>query len=306
MIFFVKTPLGRTISLDISASTTIADIIKILVDKEDEVNNIFLVASGKKLMDTDEIIVNEEDRTAYIYSAQSQAQLSLSDVTMHMVNSSYLDSYGSDTTFLDKTTNLWQQNKISLIVVIANTTIAIAILIATFYPSTGIPIGSALAINLLTIAGGLIVIAGILLLKICFNELNLSSTESTLPQGWESTGGICQRYIMLDHGGVLNGEIYNGDINQLDQNDLILNKVDHDSHMVLKNGVIILQQLSELATNHNFRIVFHSKNHKADQQRVWQQIKNAAILKNVQPPPLFAMVSMMPISIQISPLNHHQ
>lgn len=303
MKLFIKTMTGKTISLDIFESTTIADIKTSLVtEKGYNFNTTSLVANGKTLIDTDEVIVNQ-DGTAYIYSAQSQSRLNLLDnsIGIYLVNRSsslHLTPDISDTvpiaTTFNNSTSLWQRNKLSLIIASASAVGAAAIVIAVLFPPTYITISSTFALALLMIAGSLTVIAGILLFKICLNERHLHSTENTtlppLPRGWQLADGICQRYLMLDHGGVLDGELYNGDIDALDANDLVLNEVCPGLHMVLKNGVTILQQLSDLTINHHFKLAFHSKNHEDDQQRVWQQIKDAAALKNAPLPLLFAMV----------------
>jgi hypothetical protein len=294
---------GQTIDLDVFESTTIADIkYRLAMERGWNLDTVSLIANGKKLVDTDEVIVNTGG-TAYIYSAKSHSQLNLlcNSIGIYLVNktSSLNPNPGeSNITSLavisdNSISSLLQRNKFSLIIAGASIIGATAIVLAVLFPPTGMVIGGTLAISFLITAACLAIIAGIVLFKICLSEQyqNLPETNDMndlsppLPSGWHSS-----RYLMIDHGGVLDGEIYEGDIGLLNENDLVLNEISPDLSMVLKNGVIILRQLSDLVTHHHFRLVFHSKNHEDDQQRVWQQIKDAVTAKKIQLPPLFAMV----------------
>ena len=97
------------------------------------------------------------------------------------------------------------------------------------------------------------------------------------------------RYIMLDHGGVLSGEPYEGDIDALSQDDLVLSEIYPGASMVLRDGVKILNCLSDLVSNHECKLVFHSKNRGPEQCLLWEQISTAAREKGIAIPEVYAM-----------------
>lgn len=96
-------------------------------------------------------------------------------------------------------------------------------------------------------------------------------------------------YIMLDHGGVLSGEPYVGNIEMLHQDDLVLSEVYPGMSMVLRDGIKILNYLSDLVHSHDCKLVFHSKNKEVDQCLLWRQISIAAGEKGVVIPEVCAM-----------------
>lgn len=93
---------------------------------------------------------------------------------------------------------------------------------------------------------------------------------------------------MLDHGGVLDGEITDpGSIDY--KNDLVLEKFEWGGVQVLKNGVRILSNINQLVDKYDYQVVFHSKNCQDDQIRVLRQLQAACQLKGVKFPQVFAM-----------------
>jgi hypothetical protein len=94
------------------------------------------------------------------------------------------------------------------------------------------------------------------------------------------------KYLMLDQGGVLDGTI----TNQVNDNDLLLNKIDGIGFQVLQHGVEIVKQLNELVNNHNYQIVLHSKNLEIGQLELLQKLNIACNAKGIVFPRVTAMV----------------
>lgn len=95
------------------------------------------------------------------------------------------------------------------------------------------------------------------------------------------------KYLMLDHGGVLDGEM---SLNP-GPNDLILSDLGEGVQNILKDGVSIVQNLHTLVNEHGYHIVFHSKNRENDQLRILEQLHRACKAKNI----LFPTVEAMPV-----------
>lgn len=230
--------------------------------------------------------------------------------------------------FLSLSYDLWRRNQVNFIGLLSSTVGAAAIVFSVLFSPKNVAIKNTLDIRLLTTAGGLSLVATFFLLKIIYKEWHVSPearsqnreagnqsvsmNQLTLPRGWlpsktVSTPAICELpienthltlreqvtsnyYIMLDHGGVLSGEPYEGVIEDLDFDDLVLSEVYPGLNMVLKGGLTLLNRLSELIKYHNCKLVFHSKNRESDQRALWQQIKIAAEKKGAELPHLHAMV----------------
>lgn len=96
------------------------------------------------------------------------------------------------------------------------------------------------------------------------------------------------KYLMFDHGGVLDGSFIH-DLSEADQNDLVLQKYSKGGYQVLKNGVLIVEYLNRLVNEHDFKIVFHSKNNEKDQISLLEQLENACKQKGILFPQVVAM-----------------
>ncbi len=94
------------------------------------------------------------------------------------------------------------------------------------------------------------------------------------------------KYLMLDHGGVLHGVAKKG---QPGVNDLLLRDLGNGFSQVLPNGVLIVQKLSELVSNHGYQIVFHSEGIEDDQLRSIEQLLAACRAKGLAFPAIAAM-----------------
>lgn len=94
------------------------------------------------------------------------------------------------------------------------------------------------------------------------------------------------RYLMLDHGGVLDGEVCEV---VPKSNDLLLQTYDWGGYQVLKNGVQIVRNLKELVDKHGYKIVFHSKNKEEDQINLLEQLQAACFTKAIEFPQVIAM-----------------
>ncbi len=97
------------------------------------------------------------------------------------------------------------------------------------------------------------------------------------------------KYLMFDHGGVLDGDAV-GDLSEVDhEKDLILQEFEWGGAQVLKNGVQIVQDLHELMDKHGYEMVFHSKNKEADQIEILEQLQRACSKKGLRFPRVRAM-----------------
>jgi len=94
------------------------------------------------------------------------------------------------------------------------------------------------------------------------------------------------KYLMLDHGGVLDGEII---VSNPTVNDLVLYEVEPGIYGILKNGVQIVQQLNVLVLHYDYQLVFHSKNSEEDQLRLLEQLTRACQQKGISFPQITAM-----------------
>lgn len=97
------------------------------------------------------------------------------------------------------------------------------------------------------------------------------------------------KYLMLDHGGVLDGEVILNVSKNITWNDLVLEKYDW-GYQILKNGVAIVKHLNQLVDNHGYQIVFHSKNNEEDQLRILKQLQDVCKTKGLSFPKVTAMV----------------
>jgi hypothetical protein len=80
------------------------------------------------------------------------------------------------------------------------------------------------------------------------------------------------KYLMIDHGGVLEGEY---SVDQPLENDLLVKVIDETDFMILKNGVNIIKNLNHLVDYHNCMVVFHSKNKLQDQLNIMHYLQSA-------------------------------
>jgi hypothetical protein len=94
------------------------------------------------------------------------------------------------------------------------------------------------------------------------------------------------KYLMLDHGGVLDGDI---SVSSPKKNDLLLEKYAWGGYRLIKNGVQLVKDLHELVYHYDYQLVFHSKNQKNDQINVYKDLKMACFLQEIQLPPIYAM-----------------
>ena len=78
------------------------------------------------------------------------------------------------------------------------------------------------------------------------------------------------KYLMLDHGGVLDDRIVSAD--QVTDQDIVLGQLDENTIRILKNGVQIVNTLNELVSQHNYQIVYHSSNGARDQLSIHNEL----------------------------------
>jgi hypothetical protein len=84
------------------------------------------------------------------------------------------------------------------------------------------------------------------------------------------------KYLIFDHGGVLDGEYSE----TFDADDLVLEIYGANQYQVLKHGVSIVRNLQELVTKYGYQIAFHSKNKEADQINILEQLHVACGAKS--------------------------
>ncbi|KTC85046.1 hypothetical protein [Legionella brunensis] len=97
------------------------------------------------------------------------------------------------------------------------------------------------------------------------------------------------KYLMLDHGGVLDGAVLD-DISTINENDdLVLEYFDWGGAQVLKNGVNIVGTINRLVKHYGYEVVFHSKNIEDDQIKILKQLQQACIEKGLKFPEVHAM-----------------
>jgi hypothetical protein len=95
-----------------------------------------------------------------------------------------------------------------------------------------------------------------------------------------------KKYLMIDHGGVLDGEITE---NKPGSNDLLLQTYSDGYYQVLKNGVQIIKNLNELIEKYRYEIVFHSKNKEKDQLKLLSDLYAVCNEKGITFPKVKAM-----------------
>ena len=93
------------------------------------------------------------------------------------------------------------------------------------------------------------------------------------------------KYLMVDHGGVLDGEMIT-DFPGPD--DLLLSRED-GYYQILKNGVSFVRNCNELVYNYGYKFVFHSENSEEDRLRILKQLDRACVDNGITFPPVFAM-----------------
>ncbi|WED42988.1 hypothetical protein [Legionella cardiaca] len=102
------------------------------------------------------------------------------------------------------------------------------------------------------------------------------------------------KYLMFDHGGVLDGSVVMN-LDTIDaENDLVLEPFDWGGAQVLRNGVQIVALMNELVERYQYQIVFHSKNKEEDQLKILLQLQAACQLKKISFPPVLAMAVFDP------------
>lgn len=96
------------------------------------------------------------------------------------------------------------------------------------------------------------------------------------------------RYLMFNHGGVLDGQVVQ-DISGLTDNDLVLEYYDWGGAQVLKNGVDVVNYLNQLVNDHGYQVLFTSSNSEDDQLKLLEQLKNACSSKDLNFPKVSGM-----------------
>lgn len=96
------------------------------------------------------------------------------------------------------------------------------------------------------------------------------------------------KYLMMDHGGVLDGGIAMS-MDDISPNDLILEQYNWGGVQFLKNGVNIVNNINCLINDHDYKLVFHSKNKYQDQIHILQQLQDACTVKGITFPKVYAM-----------------
>lgn len=111
------------------------------------------------------------------------------------------------------------------------------------------------------------------------------------------------KYLILDHGGVLDGEIT---LEAPQANDLLIAQIDEGTFQVLKDGVKIVKALNELVNNWEYQLAFHSKNTERSQLELLRKLQQACALKGLTFPKVVAMAARDPsLYSGVSP-NHPQ
>ena len=97
-----------------------------------------------------------------------------------------------------------------------------------------------------------------------------------------------KRYLFLDHGGVLDGEIV---LNreEITEKDLLLSKEEESKYKVLKNGVQIIEILNKLINHHNFEVYFHANNQEEEQLKMINILQKACEQKGLEFPKIPAL-----------------
>ena len=97
-------------------------------------------------------------------------------------------------------------------------------------------------------------------------------------------------YLFIDHGGVLDGEV---SFEATTHEDLVLDDIDlgegEKAKQVLKKGVLLVKQLTELTQEYDYILVFHSKNTQQNQEEMLQKLQKACQVKGLIFPPITAM-----------------
>ncbi len=91
-------------------------------------------------------------------------------------------------------------------------------------------------------------------------------------EAWERTR---PKYLMFDHGGVLDGALIEQE--NITAQDLVLQRNEFGYHQVLKNGVEIVKIINKLVYKHGYQVAFHSANNSSDQLKLFNQIKKACL-----------------------------
>jgi hypothetical protein len=107
--------------------------------------------------------------------------------------------------------------------------------------------------------------------------------------GQKPQNDLSPKYLMLDHGGVLDGEYieakdYKPNI------DLLLEPENGGYCNILKNGVMAVKKLNELVDKHGYQIVFHSKSKEKEQLNLLKKLDVACTKKGIKFPNVTAMV----------------
>jgi hypothetical protein len=87
------------------------------------------------------------------------------------------------------------------------------------------------------------------------------------------------KYLMLDHGGVLDGSIVTA--STVTDNDIVLGQIDSDYIRILRNGVRIVCILNQLVRDHHYQIVYHSSNVVSDQLNIHNELVEGARKKGL-------------------------
>ena len=94
------------------------------------------------------------------------------------------------------------------------------------------------------------------------------------------------KYLMFDHGGVLDGEMT---ADAPGPDDLLLFVTEDGYNQILKNGVSFVLKCNELVDNYGYQVVFHSKNSEEDQLRILDRLQQACKAKEITFPTVHAM-----------------
>ena len=94
------------------------------------------------------------------------------------------------------------------------------------------------------------------------------------------------KYLMLDHGGVLDGDATR---DPPTDKDLLIGVIQPGLYQILRNGVQIVKDLNTLVNEYNYGIVFHSKNKEDKQVKLLQDVRKACAKLNLTFPKVLAM-----------------
>ncbi len=121
------------------------------------------------------------------------------------------------------------------------------------------------------------------------NEIPLQPIKNTAYNYPHFSHPEKKRYLFLDHGGVLDGEIVMSR-SEITKDDLLISTIEEGAlYQVLKNGVQIIQILNKMVKNHNFELYFHTKNKEKEQLKMLAILQQECIKKGLEFPKISAL-----------------